>query len=176
MHATEHQHFLFFLFKKIIFNLFCSPAVIPLLILPPAVPHPIPPPPSPKGCPQHSPHPKVSPLPEASSLLRVRRIFSYWSQIRQSSAVHVSGASYQLVYAAWLVAQNLRDLAVQDNWDCWSFYGVALLLSFFQPFPHLTIGVLTSVHWLGVSICICLSQLLVGPLGGAARLLSVSTP
>jgi hypothetical protein len=23
-----------------------------------------------------------------------------------------------------------------------------------------------SVHWLGVSICLCLSQLLVGPLGG----------
>lgn len=27
-------------------------------------------------------------------------------------------------------------------------------------------GSLTSVQWLGVSICICLSQLLVGPLGG----------
>jgi hypothetical protein len=27
-------------------------------------------------------------------------------------------------------------------------------------------GSLASVHWLAVSICICLSQLLVGPFGG----------
>jgi hypothetical protein len=49
-------------------------------------------------------------LPGTSSLLRVRCIFSDRVQTQQSSAVHVLGASYQLVYAAWLVAQCLRDL------------------------------------------------------------------
>ena len=38
-----------------------------------------------------------------------------------------------LVYAVCLVVQCLRDLGVQINWDCWSFYTIALLLSFFQP-------------------------------------------
>jgi hypothetical protein len=32
-------------------------------------------------------------------------------------------------------------LGVLVNWDCWSSYGVALLLSFFQLFPNLTTGV-----------------------------------
>ena len=42
-------------------------------------------------------------------LLRVRCIFSDWTQTSQSSAVYVLGASYQLVYASWLVVQCLRD-------------------------------------------------------------------
>ena len=36
----------------------------------------------------------------------------------------------------------------------------------FQPFPNSTTGSSTSVQCLAVSICICLSQLLVGPLRG----------
>jgi hypothetical protein len=40
----------------------------------------------------------------------VRCILSHWGQTRKSSAVYVSGASHQLVYAAWLVAQSLRDV------------------------------------------------------------------
>ena len=32
-------------------------------------------------------------------------------------------------------------LGVQIDWDCWSFYRISLLLSFFQLFPHSTIGV-----------------------------------
>jgi hypothetical protein len=51
------------------------------------------------------PNHQASRLPGALSLSRVRR-----DQTRQSSAVYVLGASYQLVYAAWLVAQCLRDL------------------------------------------------------------------
>jgi hypothetical protein len=45
-------------------------------------------------------------------------------------------ASYQLVYAAWLVVQCLRDLGGPVNWDYWSSYSVALFLSFFQLFPN----------------------------------------
>ena len=37
-------------------------------------------------------------------------IFFHWGQARQSSAVYVLGVSDQLVYAAWLVTQSLRDL------------------------------------------------------------------
>jgi hypothetical protein len=46
----------------------------------------------------------------ASSLSRVRCIFSHWGQTRPCSAIYVFRALYQLVYAAWLVAQCLRDL------------------------------------------------------------------
>jgi hypothetical protein len=52
----------------------------------------------------------------------------------------VLGASYQLVYAAWLVIQCLRDLG-GPGWDCWSSYRIALLLSFFQLSPSSTTGV-----------------------------------
>jgi hypothetical protein len=54
------------------------------------------------------PH-QTSKLPGASSLLRVRCIFSEWTQIQQFSTVYVLGASYQLVYAAWLVVQCQRS-------------------------------------------------------------------
>jgi hypothetical protein len=49
------------------------------------------------------------------------------------------------------------------SWDCWFSYRVTFPFSFFNPSPISTIGwPLTSVQWLGVSICICLSQALVG--------------
>jgi hypothetical protein len=44
----------------------------------------------------------------ASSLLRIRCIFSDWTQSPQSSAVYVLGVD-MLVYAAWLVVQCLTD-------------------------------------------------------------------
>lgn len=52
---------------------------------------------------------QTSPLSGASSLLRVRCIFSHWVQMGQSSSVCVSGALDQPVYASWLVAHCLRD-------------------------------------------------------------------
>jgi hypothetical protein len=54
--------------------------------------------------------------------------------------MYEGGGSYQLVYAVWLVAQCLGDLRVQVSWDCWFFYGIVLLLSFFQLFPNSTTG------------------------------------
>jgi hypothetical protein len=59
----------------------------------------------------------------------------------------------------WLSVQETSG--IQVGWDCWSFYGVTLLLNFFQTFPKSTTGGMTSVHWLELSICICLNQLLV---------------
>jgi hypothetical protein len=48
-------------------------------------------------------------------------------------------ASYQLMYASWLVVYCLIS-AVQVSWNCCSSYRVTLLLSFFQVFPNSTIG------------------------------------
>jgi hypothetical protein len=92
--------------------LFYSPDFIPLPICSPDVspshtssPYPQ------EDVPIPSPPPHLaSTLPEASSLFRVRCMFSYGGQTRQLSAVYVSGTSYQLVYTTWLVAQCLRDL------------------------------------------------------------------
>lgn len=47
-------------------------------------------------------------IPVSPSLLRDRFIFSDWVQAQSSSPVYVVGALYQLIYAAWLVAQCLR--------------------------------------------------------------------
>jgi hypothetical protein len=51
---------------------------------------------------------------------------------------------------------------IQINWDCWSSYRTALLLSFFQPSVTLQHGLAAYVRWLGTNIYICLPQLLVG--------------
>jgi hypothetical protein len=69
---------------------------------------------------------QASPFPGASSLLRVRCIFSYWGETRQASGVYVSEASDKLVYAVWLVAQCLRDLRGP---------GLLRLLVFLWDFP-----------------------------------------
>jgi hypothetical protein len=87
---------------------FCSSVVAHFLVPPPTVPHFISPTrfaPSPTHCSQDYQ------LYGASSLFRVRCFFS-WTQTCQSYAVYVLGASHQLVYAAWLVAQCLQDLRV----------------------------------------------------------------
>jgi hypothetical protein len=60
----------------------------------------------------------------------------------------------------WLTVWEVSG--IQVRWDHWSSYGVALLLSFFQFFPNSTTGVPgSSIGWE-----YCLSQLLVGCLGG----------
>ena len=92
--------------------LFYSPIITPLLVCLPTGPHPIPSPPclqdvSPST---HQTPCQASPLPRDPSLLRVRYVFSHWGQNRQPSAVYVSATLGQLLYAAWLMAQFLRDL------------------------------------------------------------------
>ena len=62
----------------------------------------------------------------------------------------------------WL--SNVELPGVHVSWDCWPFYGVTFPFSFFSPSCNSTIVVSTSVQWLSVSICVCLSLLLVGPL------------
>ena len=61
-----------------------------------------------------SPDSQTSKLLEASSLLNIRCILSSWTQTLQPSALYMMGASYQLLYAAWLVVQCLRDMRGPD--------------------------------------------------------------
>ena len=94
---------------------FYSPDFIPLLVHALNVLHDIPPPHptliskrmSPSNLP---PLHQTYPLPGASKLLRVRCISSDRVHTPKPSAVYVLGPLYQLMYAAWLVAQCLRDL------------------------------------------------------------------
>ena len=95
------------------------------------------------------------PIPGVSSLLSIKHIFSHWHHTRQSSDVYVSRALDQLMYAACLVAQCLRDLKSLS----WA------LLNFFQPFPNSTTGASFFCLMAGC-ICFCLSHLLVGSLEG----------
>jgi hypothetical protein len=130
-----------YIYSFFLFNLpFYTPDFTPFSVLPPNVQYPIPPPfsLSLQDCPHSQPH-QASKFSEASSLLRC--IFSEWTQTLQSSAVYVLGTSYQLVYAAWLVVQCLRNLGVQVNWDCWSSYRVSLLLIFLHLFSNSTTGI-----------------------------------
>ena len=102
-------------FVLVVFNFFFyTPDFIHLLVHPLTVPHSIPPP---HLCDStrmstlpHSPSHHTSKLPGASNLLRVRCMFSDWDKARQSSPVCVLEVTYQLVYAAWLMVQCLRDL------------------------------------------------------------------
>jgi hypothetical protein len=112
-----------------------------------------------------SPPPTPPKLLRTSSLMKVRYIFSEWTQAQPSSTVYVLGDSYQVVYAACLMVQCLRDLGGPD-WDCWSSYRIVLLLGFFQPSLIQQQGSAASVHWLGANICIWLFQLLFGPFRG----------
>lgn len=94
------------IFFIIIFNLFIQSSRFPCPLI---VPHPILA--SPPYChlqedvPTSTPLYQTSPLPGSSLLSRVRCIFSHWAQTQQSSSVYMLGASYQLVFATWLVAQ-----------------------------------------------------------------------
>jgi hypothetical protein len=98
---------------------------------PPTVPHPPPPHSCLRGC---SPPPTPGlPFPRASSLLRIRRIFSHCSQIRQFSARYVPGpwtSPCMLLVGGLVSRSSLGSLSR----DCWSSFGVALPFSFFNPF------------------------------------------
>lgn len=67
--------------------------------------------------------PLTSLLPEASSSLRVRCIFSVWVQTWQSSTVYVLGAPYQLVYAASTLFNSVT------SWETWGNYPPSLKTS-----------------------------------------------
>jgi hypothetical protein len=65
-----------------------------------------------------------------------------WTQTRQSSTVCVCWEphiSWCMLPGWWSSVWEI--LGFQVNWDCWSSYRVTLL-SFFQPFPNSTTGVL----------------------------------
>jgi hypothetical protein len=137
----------------IIFNLFLQPSRYPpppRPVHPLTVPCPIPPPPQPwhqenvpTPPPHHtSPH-QASPPPGASSFSRVRYIFSHWSQTRQSSAV-ANHISWSMLSGWWLSVWEISRVYV--SWDCWSSYGVALLLSFFQMHTFLNASIHSSVY------------------------------
>jgi hypothetical protein len=90
--------------------------------------------------------------------LRVRCIFFHWGQIRQSSAIYVLRASYQVVYAAGLVAQCLSNLG---GFKLVETAGLPMgLRSSFIYSLNQPQGPPASVHWLGVNICIWLHWLL----------------
>ena len=83
----------------------------------------------------------TSDYPGASNLLRVRCIISEWSQTQQSSAVYVLVVSYQLVYAACLVFQCLRDLGGLDYLRQPVFLQGRHPPQLFAAFTNLTTGV-----------------------------------
>jgi hypothetical protein len=160
----------FFFFKLPLIFFFYSPVIIasqsalwqfliPFLLI------------SKRMSPPTTPPHQDSPFPGTSSLLRVKCIFSHWTQTRQFSAVYMSGTFGQLIYDAWLVAQCLRSqgsrlvetagLPMESLSSCPSS-----ILPLIQPQ-----GSSISIQWLGISICLCLSQLLVGPLRGQPTML-----
>jgi hypothetical protein len=85
----------------------------------------------------------TSKLSGASSLLRVTCINSEWTQTQTSSLLldvcwgpHIS---WCMLPGWWSSVWEISG--VQINWDCWFYYRVFLLLSFFQLFPISTTGV-----------------------------------
>ena len=105
--------------------------------LPLTVPCPIPPQLAPwfhEDVPTPFPPYQTFKLPRASILLKVRYILSDQTQTRQSSDIYVLGASYQLVFASWLVTQCLRQSKLTET--AGPPTGLPLLLSFLQPLPN----------------------------------------
>jgi hypothetical protein len=148
------------LFLSLIF-LKNSPARIPLPFCLLTVPHPIPPP-TPcfqEDVPHHLTRPSHSLGPQVSQGLGA---FSFTEGTPGSPTVYVL-ASHQLVYAAWLVAQCLRDLGGSRLVETVSF-PMGSPFSFSTSSTHSLIqpqGSMISVQGLGVSICFC--KLIVGP-------------
>jgi len=113
----------------------------------------------------HPPH-QISKLPGASSLLRVRCIFSHWGQTRQSSAIYVLGTSSQWVYTAWLDPVSERSQGSRLIETAGPPIGslsspASSSFSLIQPQ-----GSAVSVHWLDANSYIWLFQLLVGSFRG----------
>lgn len=106
-----------------------------------------------------------SPLPENSSLSRLDA--SSLTETRPGSRLLYMRPSLVPAGLCCLVGGWVWEISgVQFSWDCSSSYGVAFFLNFSRLSliqPHRS---QTSVHWLGVSIYVCPSQLLIGPLEG----------
>jgi len=77
-------------------------------------------------------------------------------RMKRKNVVYVSGASYQLVYAAWLVAQCLREMVVQVIETAGLLMGLPSFSASSSPFLIQPQRSPASVHWLGVSIYIYL--------------------
>jgi hypothetical protein len=89
--------------------------------------------------PNPTPRCQASPLPGASHLLRVRCLFEARPGSNLLYMCWGSHISWCMLPGWWL---SVREISrVQVSWDCWSSYGVALLLSFFQTFPNPTTGI-----------------------------------
>ena len=87
---------------------------------------------------------QASPVPGASSLLRVRWVFeSSPTEVRPGSLLLYMcwgpWTSSSMLSGWWLSVWEISGVRV--NWDCWSSYGVTLPLSFFHPFSNSTTGV-----------------------------------
>jgi hypothetical protein len=100
---SERQLSFIFNFLLLLF-FFYSPVIAPLPVPPPTVPHPIPP------LTHVSKKMSRSSSPKPQPDLPTPWVLKHWEQTRQSSAVYVLGTSDQLVHAACLVPQWLRDL------------------------------------------------------------------
>jgi len=118
-----------------------SPVIIPLLDLPLTVLHPIPPPPMPRGCPNnhHSTRSSHSLGPQISQGLGTPSL----TESRPSSPLlyMCQGPHFNCcMLSGWRISvwETSRD---QVSSDCWSYYGVALPLSFFLIFTNSTTGV-----------------------------------
>ena len=140
------------------FNYFLQSSFYPLPVFPPIALYPIPPRPSPKGCP-FFPLLQASPLSVASILSRVTRIFSHWGQTRQSSDAHVSG-DFGPAHICCMVGGSVLETTQG------SAYGVASSSALYTLSPAQPQESSTSVQWLSVIIWICFSHLLDGPLRG----------
>ena len=103
--------------------------------------------------------------PGASRLLRDKRVFSHWGQIRQSAPVYVSGGLGP-ASACCLVGGHLSKISQGSSlvetaglsMGLFSSSSASSSLSLVQPQRTLTL-----VLWLGRNIWVCFSQLLVGP-------------
>jgi len=112
-------------------------------------------------CP-HPPTWQASPFPGSSSLSRVKLVFSHWGQF---FVVYMSGLGQASVHClvGGSVSGRFQGSGLVET-DGVPIYRVPLLLSFFQLSLVQPQWCSTSVHWLVVYICICLSQFLVRPL------------
>jgi hypothetical protein len=159
--------FFFFFYSLLLLSLiffFHSSVVILLSFCPLTVLHPIPSPLSPRGCPHPSQplpllllHP-TSPLhslgPQVSQRLGVSSLL-YMCQGLISAGVCclVGGSVSERSQGSRLIETAGLPMGSPSS-------SASSSLSLIQPQ-----GPWTSDQWLGVSICVCLSQMLVGPLG-----------
>jgi hypothetical protein len=163
-------YFIHFLLLSLIF--YYNPVVITLLVHPPTFSHPIPLP-SPREClnTPNSPPPHTPPTRPPNSLWpQVSQGLSAWSLIKARKTVLCSTSVGGLEPAS--ICCLVVDSVSERSWGSRfvEIVGLPMVLSsslnFFQSSLNQPQVSPTSEHCLGVSICFCLSQLLVGPLRG----------